>query len=407
MNVIKIGLIREEKKPYDKRVALLPHQCQFIQKTFPNFRFFVQPSLHRIVTDQAYIEQNIEVMEDLSGCDILFGIKEVPPQFLIPNKTYFIFSHTIKKQAHNQALLRKVLDSNIKLVDYECLVDENGERLVAFGFYAGLVGAYNTFRVIGQREKSYSPKPAHLCKNFEEMKAELQKLKPERLKIIVTGAGRVGKGVLEVLRLLPIQHIEPENFEHYSGKENVFTILHSKHLYQHKSDIIGFNKSDFYKNPYDYISAFHKYYTSANILIAAAYWNPNAAPLFKSEEVSKQDFKIEIISDITCDVNGSIPTTLRASSITEPFYDVDKNSLEEKPAFSNRNHISVTAIDNLPCEIPYDASEAFGNQLIKHVFPFINEPNAVIQGATIAEKGKLLPKFEFLKDYAEAKAEKV
>jgi alanine dehydrogenase len=400
MKTIRIALLREHKKPADRRVALLPEHCIEAAEAYPHLEFYAQHSTDRVVSDEAYESAGVEVIEDVSACDVLMGIKEVPPSELIDNKTYFYFSHTIKKQKHNQLMLQTAARKGITLIDYECLTDEKGNRLVAFGYFAGVVGAYNALRLY--EEKINPLKPAYLCSSIEEMYVLLKQRKFSGLRVLVTGTGRVGKGVEDVLKEAGFEELSPADFLTLQNTDPaatpVYTMLSSQHYNVRKSDG-GYDKAEFYTQPQLYKSSFMQYAVHANMFIAAAYWNPLAPKLFELEDIAKEEFSIRYISDITCDINGSVPTTIRASSIAAPFYDIDRTTFTECAALSGDNHIHVTAIDNLPCEVPYDASKSFGEQLMKHVLPFLHTESDVIKRATILRKGKLTERFSYLEDY--------
>jgi hypothetical protein len=331
----------------------------------------------------------------------LFGIKEVPVQDLIPGKTYFFFSHTLKKQPYNKELLQEVLKRKITLIDYEAITDEKGERLVAFGRFAGIVGTYNTFRTIGLKYNIINLPPAYTLFDKQEMILWLRKFTFPALKIVLTGSGRVAKGAKEVLDEIGVKQVSPNEFLHSQFEEMVYTMPNSSDYYLNEKG--SFQREEFYSHPENYQSSFATFAKKADVLIACAYWNPKAPKLFEKEEVKSPDFRIRIIADITCDINGSIPTTTRSSTIYDPFYDYDiETGALEKP-FSNPKNITVMAIDNLPTELPRDASEFFGNQLITYVFPALVEGKneTILKNSMISEKGALTPKFGYLTDYVE------
>lgn len=396
---MKIALIKEGKTPADKRVAFIPEQVLEIHRAFRNIEIFVEASEVRCFSDEEYTALGIQVVEDISFCDVFFGIKEVPIQQLIPNKTYFFFSHTIKKQAYNRALLQSVLEKNIKLIDYEVLKNDTGERVAAFGRWAGIVGAYNALWTYGQKTDLYHLKRAFECFDRQELKAELKKVQLPPIKIVVTGTGRVGKGVLEVLQAVGIRQIEPHDFLFNYYEEPVFTLLSSSHFNRRKTDG-GYDKSEFYSHPEKYESHFLKYAEVSDILISGAYWDNRAPRLFKETDIKSEDFSISVIADITCDIKGSLPTTIRASKVHDPVYDIDRDTFEELPAFGKQFSISVMAIDNLPTELPRDASKDFGEQLIKHVIPELHKAKStILEKATVAQEGDLTLEFLYLRDY--------
>lgn len=400
--LVKIGLIRERKSPPDKRVAFLPAQCAFIQELYPEIEVVVEPSPHRCVSDDQYKQMGITVSENLGDCLVLFGIKEVPPSDLMEGKTYFMFSHTIKQQPHNRKLLQEALQKKICLVDYECITDEHHHRTVAFGRFAGIVGAYNAIRMWLMRHHNISLKPAFQCRDMDEMMASAREVLPLLMgaKMVITGSGRVGQGAMEVLRQLGIKELTATEFLIYGQEEPVFAVVSSRHYI--KSKTVGiFQEQDFRKHPEEYESNFRPFFSRANVLLACAYWDPRAPILFSREEATDPDFQIQIISDVTCDMDGSIPTTVRASSISEPFYDLDPELWLEKPPFSSSQNITVCAVDNLPTELPYDASKSFGEMLIKHIIPeLVLGGGRVIENATITKEGRLMPAFQYLENYA-------
>lgn len=397
---MKIGIIREGKVPPDARVPFTPAQLRQISEKYGSeLTFLVESSPFRCYSDDEYLAQGIEVVEDISKADYLFGVKEVPIDKLISDKTYFFFSHTIKKQIKNRQLLRSILHKNIRLIDYEVLKDESGERVVAFGKWAGIVGAYNAFLTYGKKTGLYDLRRATECRDLEDLKFELKKVTLPPVKIVVTGHGRVGKGALEILQILRIAQVDVHEFLHNYFEEPVFVILSSGDFNRRKSDG-GFDREEFYANPELYESHFLKFAEAAEILIAAAYWNPGAPRLFEMEDINSPDFSISVIADITCDVGGSIPTTFRASTILDPIYDVDRETGVELPAFGKQTSISVMAIDNLPCELPRESSAEFGNQLIDWVIPALFEENSpILERATIARDGDLTLEYMYLSDF--------
>jgi len=401
---MKIGIIREEKTPIDHRVPFTPLQCKAILQKYPEITLVIQPSDVRSFKDSEYQETGIKIQEDLSDCDILFGVKEVPVEKLIAQKTYFFFSHTIKKQSYNQLLLKNLVEKKIRMIDYECLTNSAGTRLVAFGRFAELVGTYNAFRTYGLKKEIFELKPAHKCLDFYEMQFELSKIKAKikGLKVLLTGSGRVAKGAIEILEELSFHSVDIEEFRVYQG--NCFLQLES-YDYNHKIDGGEFSYDDFFTNPTLYESTFDQYLSLAKIFVAGAYWDPKAPKLFELKDIQDPAFAFEVIADITCDINGSIPTTVKATSIAEPFYDFNKKTLQVEKAFSNKENISIMAVDNLPCELPRDSSEAFGNQLIEAVLPALFEGKKIerIDRASICQNGKLTERFSYLQNYLEGK----
>jgi len=397
---MKIGLIREGKVPPDKRVPFTPLQVEEIRQRFPQVAVCCEESPVRCFQDAEYRAHLVEVKADVSDCDVLMGIKEVPLERLVDNKTYLFFSHTIKKQPYNKKLLQAVLKKNIRLIDYEVLKDRQGNRLVAFGRYAGIVGAYNGLWTYGKRYNLFSLRRALDCFDVNDLKLELRKVKLPPVKIILTGAGRVGKGSMETLDSAGIRKVSPQDFLARHFNEPVYVQLSSADYHYRKSGGV-FNRDEFHRHPEHYASSFHEYTRVADILMAGAFWNPKAPVLFTQEQMRSADFRIKVIADITCDINGSIPSTTRATTIADPLYDYDPASGQERPALSDDRFITVMAIDNLPCELPRSASEEFGRDLIDRVLPLLlgDDEDDIIQRATIARAGKLTPEYSYLQDY--------
>lgn len=398
---MKIGILREGKTPPDRRVPLTPEQCVEVQQKFTDVRVVVQPSEVRCFSDHEYLQQGILVQEDLAGCDVLLGVKEVPAKDLIPGKIYLFFSHTIKKQAYNRELLRTVLQKKIQLIDYEVLTDKEGFRIIGFGRFAGLVGAYNGVRALGLRRNIFDLKPAHQSAGLEEMFYQLNLINLPPVKITVTGDGRVAGGSLEILNHLKITQLSPEEFLNaINPEEPVFTQL-SPGDYVRRKDGTAFNLNHFFRHPEMYENTFLPFARSTDLLIAAAYWDPKAPVLFTASDMKQNDFRIRVISDITCDIEGSIPSTKRAATIDEPFYDYNPETEALEPPFSSEKNVTVQAVDNLPNELPRDASLDFGRNLLDKVFPslFRDDSDGIIERASVTKNGKLTERFSYLQDF--------
>lgn len=402
---MKVGILREGKTPPDKRVPLTPEQCVEVMQKFPDVEVVVQPSPIRCFNNDTYTAFGIKLQEDLSDCNVLLGVKEVRIEDFIPGKTYLFFSHTIKKQAYNRKLLQTVLEKNIQLVDYEVLTNKEGFRIIGFGRFAGLVGAYNGLRAFGLKNELFDLKPAHHCEDLAEMLQHLDRVKLPPLKVAVTGDGRVAGGVLEILDHMHIMRVSPEGFLNDNEPEQAIYVQLLPNNYARRKDGERFELMHFFNHPEMYENTFEPFAKATDMLIAAAYWDPKAPVLFTAQEMKDPDFRISVVSDITCDIEGSIPSTKKASTIDDPFYDYNPQTGELEDAFSNPNNVSVQAVDNLPCELPKDASLDFGRNLIDKVFPglFGNDEDGIIERASITKSGKLTDKFAYLHDFAEGK----
>ncbi len=404
MSNLKIGIIREGKVPPDSRVPLIPSQCKSMIEKYP-VEVSVAPSPGRCYKDEEYSSSGILLQENLTDCDVLMGVKEVPVDLLIPNKTYFFFSHTIKKQSYNQKLLKACVEKNIRLVDYEVLTDENRKRLIAFGVFAGMVGAHNGLMTYGQRSKEFHLPRMNSFFDYQSAVDEYQKIKwPSGLKIVLTGTGRVGTGAKNVLLDMNIREVSPKEFLEQTCNEAVFTQLECKDYVARKSDG-GFVKKEFYTQPDLYESIFKPYTQVADIMINGIYWDSNSPAFFSLEDMTADDFKIKTIADVTCDIapSSSIPSTIFASTIADPIFGFNpKTGKEEDP---HQEHVvDMMTIDNLPNELPRDASKAFGEQFMNHILEeLLDADSSVIQRGTICENGDLTSHFEYLRDYLEGK----
>jgi saccharopine dehydrogenase (NAD+, L-lysine-forming) len=402
---MKIGIIREGRIPPDKRVPFTPEQCCFIHKTFPDLEVVVQPSPVRCFTDKEYAEAGIKLQESLADCDVLMGIKKVTLHELIPHKTYFLFSHTVKKQIHNRELLREIIQKGIQLVDYELLTDLSGQRIIGFGRFAGLVGAYNALRAFGLRNNLFTIIPAWSCPSLAVMKEQISSVPLPEIRIAVTGGGRVGSGVMELLDELGIRRTEPDEFLQTGNPgEPVVVQLNPDDYNRHKAGM-PFSLNHFFQCPEEYESNFRRFLPHTDLLISAAYWDPKAPVLFSLDDVRQPEFRISVIADITCDIGGSLPTTMKASTIENPFYDYNPETNAEEEPFSGEKNITVMAVDNLPCEIPMDSSNDFGNNLIEKVLPCLtgNDPDRIIERASISRNGSLTKKYAWLQDFIDGK----
>jgi hypothetical protein len=402
MTKITIGIIKEGKTPPDFRVPLTPKQCKAIQILYPDVRIVVQKSPIRTYADSEYAAEGIELVESLENCDVIFGVKEVNISDLIPNKTFVFFSHTIKKQAHNQKLLRAILDKKIRLVDYEVIKDKFNKRLIGFGRYAGIVGTYNGFLTWGLKNNSFELKPAHLCVNRAEVESELKKVVlPKDFKCVLTGFGRVGHGAREIIDLLPIKEVTPEELLTLEFNEPVFAHLELEDYYG-RIDGKEFNKQEFYSTPELYTSIFSRFIPQSDMYIPCHFWSSKSPVIITQQDLQIYNRRLSVVADISCDVVGPIASTIRSSKISDAIYGYDPHTGNEID-FRNENAIAVMAVDNLPCELPKDASEDFGNELMKYVLPTLlrEDPDHIIDRASETDfTGNLTGNFKYLEDYA-------
>lgn len=403
-NRIRVGVLRETKNPPDRRVAITPLTGLKLFNRYPNVSIFIQPSDIRCFTDAEYREQGYFLTEDLRECDILIGVKEVSIPTLIPNKTYMFFSHTAKKQEYNRELLRQVIKKKITLVDYEYLTTTKNKRLVAFGHWAGVVGAYKALRARGMRTDFYDLPPASSCKDMAEIYDYLKTIQLKPIKILLTGGGRVAMGAMQTIRILNLKEVSAEDF--LTKEYDIPVVCRiDPDKYVERIDGEIFDLNHFYENPEMYRSTFSKFTKVTDLFIACHYWDPKAPKFMEPEDYKQEDFNISVIADVSCDINGPIPSTLRASTIASSFYGYDRFSGEETIPFVDKKNVTVMAVDNLPGELPRDSSIDFGEALCENVYDalFRDDPDKIIERATIAKNGKLTPQFAYLQSYLEGK----
>jgi alanine dehydrogenase len=401
--MLRIGIIRETKNPPDRRVPLDPRQCRRIVDRHANVGVTVQPSDIRCFKDREYAAQGLELSENLGKCDVLLGVKEVTLDALLPEKTYFFFSHTAKQQPYNRDLLREVIRKRIRLVDYEYLTRDD-QRVVAFGRWAGIVGAYNAFRGWGLRTGRYTLRPAHECFDLEDLLTELDKVRLDNVRITVTGGGRVASGALEILDAAGVAHRQPEDFLANDYPHPVRTRLDPWH-YTRRRDGAPFDFDHFVACPEAYESTLDAYGERTDLLIACHFWDPRSPLMVTREHLRSRQFPITLVADISCDIGEPIASTLRPSTIAEPFYGYDPVTGGETGPFE-AGAVTVMAVDNLPGELPRDAASDFGEAMLQHVVPEIlrTDRSAMLARATIADGGALTEPFAYLEEYLAGRA---
>ncbi len=400
--LIKFALIKERKIPPDRRVVFTPKKSKKVVHYFPDSQIIVESSDIRIYSDEDYRKAGFEITTDVSACDVLLGIKEVPISALIPNKKYFFFSHTIKHQPYNRKLLKAILRKKIELFDHEAIVNENGARLIGFGHYAGIVGTYNTFRALGLKDRLFTLPKVEDLHDFAELKQELDKIKLPSIKIVLTGKGKVSKGAKEILEHLKIRKVSVENFLNSTYRNIVYCNIEAND-YNKRIDGAKFNKQEFYKNPITYESDFMKFTNVSDVFIAGHFYGENAPFLYTREDAKSPYFKIRIVGDISCDIDGPVASTIRASTVADPFYGYDPKT-ELEVSYDIPEAITVMAVDNLPCELPLDSSKGFGTMFLNQVIPafFNNDKDGILERARVTtSKGTLTERFTYLQDYVD------
>ncbi len=400
---MKFAIIKELKNPPDKRVVLPPKACRELIKTFPEMEIKVESSNNRTFTDKEYSKIGLEVTKSVDDCDVMLGVKEVPINALIPNKKYFFFSHTIKKQPYNRDLLRAVLEKNIELYDHEVITDKNGIRLVAFGRYAGIVGAYNGLRTYGLKTKTFNLPKAETLHDQKDLITNLQKISLPNIKIVLTGKGRVSYGAKEMLDAMGIKEVAVEEYLNKKFDKAVYVQI----------DVLDYNKRkdgkvidiyDFFNYPSDYEGDFLRFARVSDIYIACHFYGTGAPFIFTRDDAKSPDFNIKVVADISCDIDGPVASTLKASTIKDPIYGYDPLT-EKEVNFLNDKAIAVMAVDNLPNELPKDASLGFGDNFVNHVIPafFNGDKDGILERARMTQNGKLTKNFAYLQDFVDGK----
>ncbi len=400
---MKFGIIKERKNPPDKRVVLPPNACESLLKTFPEMEIIVESSDNRTFSDDAYSKIGLEVTNNVNDCDVMLGVKEVPEDALIPNKKYFFFSHTIKEQPYNQNLLKIVLAKNIELYDHEVITDQKGIRLVAFGRYAGIVGAYNAFRTYGLKTRLFNLPKAQTLHDQQELISKLKNIKIPNIKIVLSGKGRVSNGAKEMLDSMGIKEVGVDEYLNKEFKETVYTQI----------DVLDYNKRkdgevidmyDFFNNPTEYKSDFMRFAKVSDVYIACHFYGTGAPYIFTRDEAKDPNFKIKVVADISCDIDGPVASTIRSSTIAEPIYGYDAQT-EKEINFLSEKAIAVMAVDNLPNELPKDASLGFGDNFVKYVIPafFNGDKDGVLERSRMTQNGKLTKNFSYLQNFVDGK----
>ena len=406
---ITLSILREARID-ENRTPFSPTQISNLLNKFSNLIIIVQPSKRRCFKDDDYLKAGAQITDDLSSADIIFGVKEVEISTLIKNKTYLFFSHTskvrqyigqvIKDKAiiYKKELLKEVIKKNITLIDYENIRDTSGEgyRYLGFGRFAGIIGAYNTLNLYLKLNNKQQLPRAFEINNFEQVKKLISKQNFNKLKILLTGSGRASKGAIEMLKYANIRQVSVNDYLNKKYDEAVFSnISPTKHV--ERKDAKASSDQDYILNPHEYNSKVKNYLFDTDMFIACHYWDSKLPKLFSPKQ-TKEFKSLKIIGDVTCDINGSVPTTIRSTSIAKPYYSI--NTISMKEIKLGNKGIAVMAVDNLPSELPREASEEFGNSVISEILPYlIDEDDGRIDRATTASNGKFFPKFSYLNQF--------
>lgn len=426
-----IGIRREDKNRWERRTPLIPQHIRELRENH-SIDFIVQPSEIRIFSEKDYYKAGAIIQEDLSPCPVILGIKEIPKDFFEYGKTYIFFAHVIKGQPHNMPMLKRLLELNCQLIDYERITDERGRRILFFGRYAGLAGIVDSLWALGKRlewEGIPTPftqlRPTHSYQNLQKIREEFLKLsrriKEEGLNSSllpficgITGYGNVSKGVQELLDILPVKGIAPNDIGSLpKDPHTIYKVVFKEEDMVEPIHNHQFELQDYYNNPERYRSKFQKYIPYLTLLINGIYWDSRYPRLltksYLRELYSKSKLpRLRVIGDISCDIEGAIECTLHPTSPDNPVFVYDPFTQEAIDGYKGRGPV-VMAIDNLPCELPLESSIYFSG-VLKPFIPEIARANfsvsfercrlpEEIKRGVIVYKGELTPEYKYIERY--------
>ena len=426
-----IGIRREDKCKWEKRVAITP--CGIKKLSEQGIKIKAQPSPIRCYTDQELKKVGVEVKENLRDCDLLIGVKEMPINFIQSNKPHLFFSHTIKGQPYNMPLLKTILERKATLLDYERIVDEKGQRLIAFGRFAGLAGIIDTLAILGRRWQAQNIENplskvlfSHEYLNLEEAKQCIKKIGEDLQKnglpdgvdsftVGVPGYGNVSKGVQEILELLPMEKITPQKLLNNNNKKIAYVIFKEEDIVTPKDENTKFELQDYYKNPQNYKPVFAQYLPYFSAIVNTIYWDERYPRLVTLEDLKKlyadiKNPRLQVIGDISCDIQGAVECTMKTTTPDNPafVFNAEKENIVDGWLGEG---VAILAVDILPAEFSKDASEFFSALLT----PMLEEMKKsdfsstlansglpeTLKNSTIVWKGELTPQYKHLEKYLE------
>ena len=424
-----IGIRRADKNKWERRTPLIPDDIKYLKEKL-GITTLVQPSEIRAYNNEQYSAAGAEVVEDIQSANIIFAVKEIPLHFYREGKTYVFFSHTIKGQSYNMPLLKKMMELKCNLIDYERIVDESNRRLIFFGKYAGLAGMVETLHALGEKLKlrGYQTpfekiKQAYQYSSIDEAKQELKKIGeeiksggiPENLQPLIigfAGYGHVSQGAQEIIDILPIKSIKPEDLNNLKkfSKEEI-----SKNLFKvvfREEDLVKplkgvFQLQDYYDYPEKYEGKFEGFIPNLTVILNCIYWTNRYPRLVTKKFLRSSDFlnskqKLLVIGDISIDVNGAIEITYKATDPGNAYFTYQPANDKFEDGIQ-KDGITVMAVDNLPCEFPKESSKEFSSVLKNYVNEIVNEDfNKPFEELTLSfpiKKALILHKGELTKDY--------
>ncbi len=427
-----IGIRTEDKNKWERRVPIIPTHVRELKEKY-NLKTIVQPSDIRVFNNDEYKQSGAEISEDLSSAGVIFAVKEIPNHLFEKNKTYVFFSHTIKGQKYNMPMLKKMMNLKCNLIDYEKITDDNNRRLVFFGIYAGIAGMIDTLWGLGKRLKSKKVKTAFSeikktieYSNLEDAKNHiryigskireegfLEKISP--VIIGFAGYGHVSSGAQEILDILPVEEISPGQLEtihdHYSKNLVYKVVFKEKDLVEPISSKKTFNLQEYYDNPNLYKSIFNSYLKRLTVIMNCIYWDERY-PRLITKDFLKENYadikKLQIVGDISVDINGAIEFTEKTTNPSSPVFVYNPIKDDISDGFKGEG-IAVMSVDNLPCELPRESSIAFSNALFSYIpkivksdystsFQELDLPSE-IKRAVILHHGKLTSDYQYINKF--------
>jgi len=426
-----IGIRAEDKSRWEARTPLVPADLGRLIRN-EGLQFTIQSSSHRAYSEDDFRKAGATVAADLSECPVILGVKEIPPEKFEPNKTYLYFSHTIKGQPSNMPALRRLLELNCQLIDYERITDSAGRRLVFFGKFAGLAGMMDSLWALGRRLKHEgiaTPfdrlKPAHGYRNLDHAKSDLAAVGkairhdglPAELGPFVcgfTGYGQVSQGAQEVFDVLPVEELEPDDLASADSNHVCYKVVfHERHMVERIDSSQSFDLQEYYKHPDRYRAAFFRHAPHLTLLVNCIYWEPKYPRLITLEQfrelyATESGARLRVVGDISCDIDGSVACTVRATTPDNPIYVFDPATGKTRDGVEGPGPV-VLAVDFLPCELPVDASEFFSRSLLPFIPALARTDFSAdlaesglppeLQRATIAYRGNLTESFQYLEKF--------
>jgi alpha-aminoadipic semialdehyde synthase len=427
-----IGIRREDKNKWERRAPLIPTDAFELQSKL-GVQVIAQPSSVRVCTDDEYRSAGIEIREDLAPASLIFAIKEIPPQLLLPKKTYVFFAHVVKGQPHNMPMLQRLMELGCSLVDYEKITDDQKRRLIFFGRHAGYAGMIETLRCLGQRlavsgvsTPLSQVRPAFEYRDLCEAKAHLTALGDDITQQAgarpfvfgFSGYGNVSTGAQEVFDCLKPVEVSASDLAAvaFAGARFVKVVFREEHMVERKDSSTQFNLHEYYDHPERYQGCFEKYLPYLDVLVNCIYWDARYPRLVAREWAARNyrpgcTARLKVIGDISCDIEGSVEFTVKATEPDCPCYVYLPEQESVRDGVEGNGPV-IMAIDNLPCEIPRESSQYFSSVLRHMVAPLTKadwqtpfeklDLPPYLKRAVIVHQGRLTPDYQYIQKHLES-----